>query len=250
MAYPNYKNKHLEKALFHPGDYLEHKNKYFKKFPEKIIITYQTQALNYLKRKFKGKYEKMKFYSLLTVYSLKKENIGFIKMTGVGAPNAGGVMEELISLGAKKILNIGIAGGLIKEGIFLCDRAIRDEGTSHHYLPKGKYSYPNKKLTQELGKSMKRKGLGYDLGTTWTIDAPYRETKKEIEHYRKEGVATVEMEASALFAIAKVRKVKIASAFVISDTLIKEWNPKFNHIDVIKSQNKLMDAAIDCLRRN
>ena len=92
--------------------------------------------------------------------------------------------------------------------------------------------------------------MEYHVGTSWTIDAPYRETRKEIEYYRKQGVATVEMEASALFALAKVRKIKIASAFVISDTLLKEWNPKFNHIDVVKTQNKVMDAAIDCLRRN
>lgn len=249
MPYPNFKNKHLEKALFNPRDLLNYK-RYLVKLPKKMIITYQTPPVKYFKRKFKGEFEKIELHKLIEIYNLKTHNLAFARMTGIGAPHAGGVLEELIELGVKEIINIGTAGGLQKEGIFLCDRAIRDEGTSHHYLPVGKYSYPDKKLTKKLEKSLKKLGLDYDIGTTWTIDAPYRETMSEIKHYRKQGVATVEMEAAALFAISEVRKVKIASAFIVSDTLLEEWNPKFNHIDVVKTQNKLIDAAIDCLISN
>lgn len=248
MVYPNFKNKHLEEAFFNPGTFLKgHKFK-IKKFPSNIIIVYQNSVLRYFKRKFKGKYITFRAYSLLTVYILEKENIGIIRMTGVGSPNAGSIMEELIALGARKIINMGTAGGLLHEGVFLCNRAVRDEGMSYHYLPDSKYSYPDKKLTDKLGKSLKKLGINYEKSSTWTIDAPYRETRKEVEHYRDEEVATVEMEAAALFAIAKVRKIKIASAFVVSDTLIKKWEQKFHHINVIKSSNKLLEAALDCLK--
>jgi uridine phosphorylase len=250
MTYPNFKNKHLEKALFHAEDWINYRKFDKSKFPKKLIITYQGSALRYLRKKFKGKYTEFKIHTNFKVHIIDGKGIGFVKMTGIGAPHAGTMVEELIGLGVKKIINIGTAGGLQKEGVFLCDRAIRDEGTSYHYISSGKYSYPDEKLTKELEKSIKKIGLNYEKATTWTIDAPYRETKTEIEHYRKQGVATVEMEASALFAIAKLRKVKIASAFIVSDTLIEEWNPKFHHINVIKTQNRLMDAAIDCLIRN
>ena len=86
---------------------------------------------------------------------------------------------------------------------------------------------------------LKKKGLQFFRGVTWTIDAPYRETKAELQHYKKLGISTVEMEASAMFAVAKYRKVKIASAFVVSDILGTKWVPKFHKLDVKRTLNKL-----------
>ena len=54
------------------------------------------------------------------------------------------------------------------------------------------------------------------------------------------------MEAAALFAVAKVRKAKIASAFVVSDILGEKWDPRFEHINTKKGLDKLFEAAIDC----
>lgn len=249
MTYPNYLNKYLEKALFHPRDFVKYVKFDRQNFPKKMVITYQHSALDYFKRKFKGKYKLFNFSRSTKIYILEKEKIGFMKMSGIGAPHATTLLEEFIELGTKEFINIGTAGGLQHEGVFLCEKAIRDEGTSHHYLPNGKYSYPDKFLTNMLGNELGKKEIKFEKSTSWTVDAPYRETKKEIEHYRKEGVSTVEMEASALFAVAKIRKARIASAFVVSDTLLKKWNPNFKGIDVIKTQNKLIDAAIDCLRK-
>jgi len=240
MAYPNFKNKHLQEALFHPEDFLKYNN-IKGKFPTKYIITYQSRAKSHFLRIYKPK--KVRLYSLLTMYIYK--DIGFIKMSGIGAPISSAILEELISLGGKEFLNIGTAGGLDKQGVFLCTKALRDEGTSHHYLAQGRFSYPNQDLTTRFEKQLKHSGIPYREGTTWTIDAPYRETKAEIEHYKKQGIATVEMEASALFAVAQVRKVKLASAFVVSDILGKEWKPKFKKFDVVRSQNQLIDAAVE-----
>lgn len=240
MAYPNFRNKHLQEALFHPEDFLKY-NKIKGKFPTKYIITYQSRAKAHFQRKYHPK--KTKLYSLLTLYTHK--DMSFIKMSGIGAPVSAAILEELIALGGKEFLNIGTAGGLHQEGIFLCTKALRDEGTSHHYLAQGRYSYPNKDLTARFEKQLKISGIAYQKGATWTIDAPYRETKAEVEHYRKRGIATVEMEASALFAVAEVRKVKLASVFVVSDILGNEWKPKFKKFDVVRSQNELIDAAVD-----
>src|SRR3989344_2883432 len=187
MSLVNFRNKHLEVGLFSPSDYVKYK-KFPNNLPKKYIITYQTKALNYFLRKYKGKYKKVKLYSLLTVYVYK--DIGFVKMSGIGAPNAVAVFEELIALGGKKFLNIGTAGGLHHEGIFLCNKALRDEGTSYHYIKHGKFSFPNKAFTKEYGKYIKKQKLKFYEGATWTIDAPYRETKVEIEKYAKKGIAT------------------------------------------------------------
>jgi len=240
--YPKFKNKHLEEAMFNPEDYINYK-KYSKNLPKKYIIIYQKRLLDDFKKKYNPK--KIELYSLLTVYIYK--DIGIVRMTGIGSPNAVTVLEELIALGGKTFLNIGAAGGLQSEGIFLCKSALRDEGTSYHYLPHGNYIYPDKELTKKLGKSLSKNSLEYKESITWTIDAPYRETKTEIEHYRKKGISTVEMEASALFAVAKIRKVKIAGCFVVSDLLIKKWEPKFHTVNLRKTLNKVLDTAIDCL---
>ena len=244
MSYPTFTNKHDEEALFHPIDFVKYR-KWKGPFPQKYIITYQSKAKNYFLRTYKP--TKIKLYSLLDIYVHK--DIGFIKMTRIGAPNAVAVFEELIALGGKEFLNIGTAGGLQHEGTFLCDKAIRDEGTSYHYLPHGDYAYPDKALTEKLSTSLKKKGIAFEKGTTWTIDAPYRESKAEVRQYAKEKVATVEMEASALFAVASYRKVKIASAFVVSDILGKEWAPNFHRFDVRKAQNNLLDAAVECFSK-
>ncbi len=243
MAYPKFPEKHVEDALFHPKDLI----KYAKtkgKFPRKYIVTYQARAKNYFTKKYRSK--KVKIHSLLTIYIHK--DIGFVKIPGIGAPQAVSTFEQLIALGGREFLSIGTAGGLQSEGIFLCEKAIRDEGTSYHYVHHGDLALPDKKLTDKLEKVMEKRSLIFTKGTTWTIDAPFRETKAEISHYKKEGVSTVEMEASALFAVAKYRKVKIASAFIVSDVLGEKWTPNFRKLDVVKAQNKLIDAAIDCLQ--
>ena len=243
MSFPQLKNKHLEKALFCPKDFIRYRA-LPKKLPKKWIITYHYNLLSYFKRKYCP--EKIKYSGLINFYTNK--NIGFVRLPGIGSPFAVTLLEELIALGGKEFLNIGFAGGLQHEGIFLCDRALRDEGTSHHYIPNGKYSYPDFGLTKRFAAALSEQGLKYETATTWTIDAPYRETRTEVERYRKQGIATVEMEASALFAVAKLRKVKIASAFVVSDILGEKWEPKFHTFNVKSTLNKLIDAGVNCLR--
>ena len=125
-----------------------------------------------------------------------------MKAAGYGAPTAVMTLEELIGFGITIFVNLGTAGGLQETmsigDIVVCERAIRDEGTSYHYLPDAKYAYACPELTAGLHTAIKSKGLPVLTGTSWTTDAPYRETIEEVRLYRAEGVATVEMEAAAL----------------------------------------------------
>jgi len=246
MPFPQLADKHLYEALLTPEDFARYRKWDKTKFPSKIIITYQKRPPLYFKKKYKGKYKSLKLtgtHRLLVI-----GDIGFIKMTGIGAPHAVATFEELITMGGKEFINMGSAGGLFTDGIFLCNKAVRDEGTSHHYMRDSVYSYPNKKLTEKLRKTLLKFNHQFSIGPSWTIDAPYRETRTEINHYKKNKVLTVEMESSALFAVAKLRKVKIASVFVVSDVLGNDkWEPQFHELGYRETLNKMVDIAIDCL---
>ena len=245
MPFPKFKNKHLEEALFTAHDYCSYKKWSKNAFPRKMIFCYQRSTLAYFKRKYRGKFEKIKLYNNQEI--LRIGDIGLMRMNGIGAPHAVTFMEEMIACGTREFINMGTAGGLSETGVFVCNKAVRDEGTSHHYLPDSVYVSSDESLTKRLVRSLDSVGIEYQLASTWTIDAPYRETKAEVKKYSKQGISTVEMEASALFAVAKYRKVNIASVFVVSYLLGKKWLPKFHRFDVKKSQKKLIDIAIKCL---
>ena len=147
----------------------------------------------------------------------------------IGAPLTATVAEELFAIGVKEIVIMGIAGALDKRlnfgDIVVCSKAVRDEGTSHHYLKNSMYVYPSAKLMGRLESITKRLGIAYSKGATWTIDAPYAETVQEVIHYRKKGILTVEMEAAALFAVAEKRRKAAGAIFTISDILDPEgWS--------------------------
>ena len=113
--------------------------------------------------------------------------------------------------------------------IVICESAIRDEGTSLHYLRDEEYAYSCPELTERLCTAFERKGIQYSKGTSWTTDAPYRETIEKLRQHRADGVAAVEMETSALFAVGAYRGVGVSSVLVISDILSEEdWNQGYH----------------------
>ncbi len=250
MVYPNFINKHLEEALIKPDHTGEQKRKFKNKIPEKCIITYQEEVFNFIYKKHRHKAKKLSAETLWGCKAYYTEKFVFVLMNGVGAPHATIVFEELIELGIKEFLNIGIAGGLEKPGFYICEKAIRDEGTSQHYLPHSKFSYPDKELTEKLEQSFNKLNIKYTKGINWTIDAFFRETKSEVEEYKKQGVLTVEMEISALFVVAKIRKVKIAAAFFTSDVFADKWESLYKKDLklVINSLDTLAKVAVDCFK--
>lgn len=241
--YPKFKNKHLEKPLFNPNSKENVKNR---DYPNKYIIIYDKRSKAYLLRKYRPKKIETTHSQLYEMYKYK--NIGFIKINGIGSPQAVFVLEKLIHrFKGKHFINLGFAGGLETKGIVLCTKALRDEGTSYHYDKHQDYSYPDKGLTNRLENSLKRQGIDFIKGANWTIDAFYKETKAEISRFKKRGICTVDMEASALFTVAKCRKVKIASAFIVSDILGKRHKLVLYEKNTIIKLNQLLDAAIECL---
>ena len=247
MTFPNHKGKYLSKPAFTAKDWNEYRGfgkKY--RFPSKYIIAYFPYSKKYFLKKHPSK--KIRLYQWLTVHV--HGDIGFVLITGSGAPNVSAIMEELIALGGKYFINTGTAGGLKKTGTILCTKALMDEGVSHHYVnvKENPYSHPDKELTKRLEQTLIKNKIEYNKGPSWTTDAPYMETKAEFEKYRKEGIYTVEMEASAMFTIGKKRKAKVASIFVISDVLFHKSESKFHRFNTKKGQKQIIDVAYDCLK--
>jgi len=142
--------------------------------------------------------------------------------SGVGAPLASGLLEEVIAMGCRFFVVCGGAGALtdLTLGHFVVvSSAIRDEGTSYHYLPPARSIQFDEAARSVLEKVLEARGVPFVVGQTWTTDAPYRETPGKIAHRRAEGCLTVEMEAAALAAVAAFRGVPLAQAVYCGDDL-------------------------------
>ncbi len=150
---------------------------------------------------------------------------------GVGAPLAAGQLEELIALGYRNFIVCGSAGVLDREiqfgKIVVCTNALREEGTSYHYLPPGLAVESDRAATRILVDHLDGTGIAHIQGRTWSTDAFYRETPTKVARRREQGCLTVEMEAAALFAVAQFRGVRLAQMLYGGDDVSgAEWDPR------------------------
>ena len=143
--------------------------------------------------------------------------------SGVGAPLAGALLEEVIAMGCRAFVVCGGAGvlrsDLVLGHLIVVDSALRDEGTSHHYLPVGRHVDADPTAVDVLTRLLDERGVAYQAGRVWTTDAPYRETPAKIESRRTEGCIAVEMEAAALAAVARFRGVPLGHLLYGGDDL-------------------------------
>lgn len=253
MPFPNLPEKQLSEPLVTPEKHAEYKRsrggRDLEGSPEAVILCYSRGLMNHFTETYDG--ERFDhYYGDLFVFSDTGHTVGVLGNFGIGAPTTAMLMDELIADGVETFLSIGFAGCLddsIGVGEFIvCEKAIRDEGTSHHYVESEKYAYPSESLIVEAKRLLGDRDASYHLGPSWTTDAVYRETKAEVERYAEEGVLTVDMEASAVFAVAAHRGVEAGAMFVVSDYLgPSEWDPKFHQTSA--SMQRLGDTAKDLL---
>lgn len=153
---------------------------------------------------------------------------------GVGAPLAAGFTEELIARGCRRFVACGGAGVLVPDvaigHVIVPTAAVRDEGTSYHYLPASRTVAPTEDAVAAIVATLERHHVPHVEGTTWTTDAIYRETRAKVDGRVAEGCLTVEMEAAALFAVARFRGVSIGQLLYAGDDLSsdawdhRDWN--------------------------
>lgn len=131
----------------------------------------------------------------------------------VGSSFAVLVAEELFASGCRFLISVTSAGQIAlarKPPYFiLIERALRDEGTSYHYLPPEPYVEIQANVYSMLS-GLFQEDLSVVRGSVWTTDAPFRETEEAIAFARSEGLLAVEMEAAALYAFARASGNQIA----------------------------------------
>jgi uridine phosphorylase len=172
----------------------------------------------------------------------------------VGAPFAVLVAEQLIACGCRHIIGYSSSGAVADWLRLPClvvpDQALRDEGTSYHYLAPAERVESRGNLGAILTRRAAQCGLPVHRGPTWTTDAPYRETRTQIERHRADGVLTVEMEAAALMALAHVSGAEIASLLHVTNTFATTENDFDKGPADINRQivNCCFDAFSDAMR--
>jgi uridine phosphorylase len=167
---------------------------------------------------------------------------------GVGAPLAAGFLEETIALGARTVVACGGAGAVVPElavgHVVLPDAAVRDEGTSFHYLPASREVAADALGVRVAERVLRERGVPYTVGKTWTTDGLYRETRSRIARRRAEGCITVEMEAAAFFAVARFRSVRFAQLLYAGDDVSGAvWNSR--KWERSASRQLTFDLAVD-----
>lgn len=146
-----------------------------------------------------------------------------------GGPNIAALIEEISSFGVKEICFWGYCGGIGQDlsvgDRVLVNRALREEGTSYHYLDD-----PNEHAGSAWFSDWQTvcESEGFVEGTIWSCDAPYRETSAKVAKYRDSGILGVEMEVASLYALCSYRKLSAIAFLVVSDLISENgWAPGF-----------------------
>lgn len=166
------------------------------------------------------------------VYELAVEDKKLLVLhPGVGAPLAAGLLESVIALGCTHIVACGGAGvldsGIAAGHIVVPSAAVRDEGTSYHYLPPSREVEADPIGVATVEAVLERHGHDYRVGKTWSTDAYFRETPDKVRRRRAEGCIVVEMEAAAFFAVARFRGVRFAHLLYGGDDVSQtEWDAR------------------------
>lgn len=162
------------------------------------------------------------YHTDMWVTQFNGHDVGVVGMA-VGAPFAVLVAEQLAASGAEVVVSITsagrISGAQTPPYFVLIDRALRDEGTSAHYTAPGEWSHLAPELKLRLRNAFNHSDIPVVTGSSWTTDAPYRETQLAINDAESRGIACVEMEAAALYALAASTRQTIVCLAHITNTM-------------------------------
>src|SRR5712691_13344410 len=167
------------------------------------------------------------YHTRLDTFTLAGRTVGIVGCA-VGAPFAVLIAEELFASGCRLLLSVTSAGQITPAGrppyFVIIERALRDEGTSYHYAAPSEYAEADPRLvamaTEALAvEALKDKSRQVIVGSSWTTDAPFRETAEAIEAARSKGVLAVEMEAAALYAFARAAGVQVLCLAHVTNTM-------------------------------
>ncbi len=224
--------------------------------PEHCVVTFFQEVLEKLHQAGKASIIAHRHWADMArpLYELEFNGQRFTAFhPGVGAALTCGILEEMIALGCRKFIACGGCGVLdraITVGhLVVPTAAVRDEGTSYHYLPPGRESQPGPAALAAIKAVLQTHKIPYRLGKTWTTDAPYRETPDKVKLRRAEGCITVEMEAAAFFAVAQFRGLPFGQILYGGDDVSGEgeWEHRQWHTQFEVRERLFWLAAEACL---
>jgi len=220
-----------------------------------LLLVNPTEAQDAHRRwRDNGGEERPLFNSQLTVEARGQM---FLAGPAIGAPMAVLTMEKLIVLGAESIILFGWCGAIAEDlrvgDVIVPDAAVSGEGTSVHY-PHPHPLTPHHQASNDLRNWLQAKGMAIRSGTVWSTDAIFREDRRVLLGLREEqGVVAVDMEFSALCAVATFRRIAISAILVVSDELSgKKWAPGFRSPRFLETKSEVLDLLLqgDDLWRN
>lgn len=193
------------------------------------------------------------YHTELYEFSLAGKTAGIIGCA-VGAPFAVLVAEELFASGCQLLISITSAGQITPAGklpyFVVIERALRDEGTSYHYAKSSEYSEAERNLVAVVTDAIKAKGVNVVAGSSWTTDAPFRETEEAIAAARSKGILAVEMEAAALYAFARARDTKVLCLAHVTNTMaVAEQDFEKGEADGTVDALRVLEAIIGAVPR-
>lgn len=242
---------HEEKAFINPEDVTKRNPD----FPELCVSTFSENIINRFTslKNVKIIGELYTANGNIPIYEIlyKNTRIAFF-LSRVGAPACVAGIEEVIALGAKKLVLFGSCGILNEEvangKIIVPTAAIRDEGTSYHYIEAADEILADEKSVETLTKCLKKCGYPYVKGKTWTTDAIYRETRSLISERKAAGCIAVEMECAAALAVTQFRKLSFAQFLFGADNLdTAQWEPRDLVEYGLSSAEKYLALAFECV---
>ena len=253
--YPIYPDKHKLSPLLSADDMIEFRRRHGGLgnvvSPRSVVIC----LYNGVMRRFAWRYPSRRVKGFLgDIYLLNRTGgtVGVLGNFGIGAPGITSIADEMMAWGVQRIVILSLAGTLQPDlppgSIVLADRAIRDEGTSYHYLAPSRDVQASTALVGKLGRAFTERGLAFTTGAVWSTDAPYRETRQEAELFQAEGTRVVDMESAGVFAAAQVRGREAASVFVTGDSLAgPRWSAPTDMRSLHRRIKSLLRTLIDVL---
>ncbi|MCH5142581.1 MAG: nucleoside phosphorylase [Clostridiales bacterium] len=160
-------------------------------------------------------------------------------------------IEELVSGGVKKIIACGSAGTLTPNplgALVIPNAAVRDEGASFHYAPPSYEIQADAEVVEHITDTLSELGLPHITGKTWTTDAFYRETEEKVHLRRMQSCVTVEMECSAMIAVARFRGAKFGQIFYCGDDLSGDGYDSRNFHEAKEVRRNLIEYALMCVK--
>lgn len=181
----------------------------------------------------------------------KGERVAFY-LSKVGAPAVAMQMEEAYIMGLEKLMVIGSCGTLdskIEFGhLIIPISGVRDEGTSYHYAPAERLMEMNPRVVKAITSTLEALGYSYVCGKTWTTDGLFRETKNKLEVRKNQGCIVVDMEYTAMQAVADFRGISFGQILYTEDNLDSDCWEDRGYLPTIKEKSTMLsDIIFECV---